>query len=135
MYSYKVALKVIQDNLWVGVGKADIEDEMATRYRREFPMIQAGAYIQPHNQYLYSTVAFGIAGLILFIVGFYYAGLCIWPRYAPLLLAQYLIVTLSFLVEYTLETQIGLAFALFFLLLALEGSKPIRAQESEWRPA
>ncbi|UPL48477.1 O-antigen ligase family protein [Hymenobacter sublimis] len=135
VYSYKVALKVIQDNLWVGVGKADIADEMATRYQQEFPTIQAASYIQPHNQYLYSTVAFGVVGLLLFIIGFYYAGLCIWPRYAPLLLAQYLIVTLSFLVEYTLETQIGLAFALFFLLLALEGSKPIATQESEWRPA
>lgn len=135
VYSYKVALKVIQDNPWVGVGKADIDAEMAKYYRQDYPTIQPEAYIQPHNQYLYSTVAFGMLGLLLFVIGFYYAGLNIWPRYAPLLFVQYSIVTLSFLVEYTLETQIGLAFALFFLLLSLEGSKPASTTELEWRPA
>lgn len=135
VYSYKVALKIIQDNPWTGVGKADIDTEMATHYRQDYPTIQPEAYIQPHNQFLYSTVAFGVLGLLLFIVGFYYAGLSIWPRYTPLLFVQYSIVTLSFLVEYTLETQIGLAFALFFLLLSLEGSKPTAATTPEWRPA
>ncbi|WP_180754413.1 O-antigen ligase [Hymenobacter sp. DG01] len=135
VYSYKVALKVIEDNLWFGVGKADIKAEMAVHYRRDYPTIQPEAYIQPHNQYLYSTVAFGVVGLLLFIIGFYYPGLSMWPRHAPLLLAQYIITTLSFLVEYTLETQIGLAFALFFLLLALEGCKAPTSPEQEWRPA
>lgn len=135
VYSYKVALKVIEDNLWFGVGKADINAEMAVHYRRDYPTIQPEAYIQPHNQYLYSTVAFGVVGLLLFVVGFYYPGLSMWPRHAPLLLAQYIIITLSFLVEYTLETQIGLAFALFFLLLALEGCKAPLNTDTGWRPA
>jgi O-antigen ligase len=137
VFSYKVALMVIKDNPWFGVGKADMEQELATHYKREFPNIQPEAYILPHNQYLYSAVAFGSVGLLLFIVSFYYAGLTRWPSYSPLLLIQYLIVTLSFLVEYTLETQIGIAFSLFFLLLALEGSKEPMSGESNpvWRPA
>lgn len=134
VYSYKVALKVIQENIWFGVGKADIEEEMASHYRNDFPLIQPESYIQPHNQYLYSTVAFGLVGLLIFIMGFYYPGLYTWPQYAPLLYAQYTIVTLSFLVEYTLETQIGLAFSLFFLMLALEGSKQSLLPDTEWRP-
>ena len=135
VYSYKVALKVVQAHPWFGVGKGDIQSEMAAYYRRDFPNIRPDAYIQPHNQYLYSAVAFGMIGLLIFIIGFYYAGLSVWPRYAPLLLAQYLILTVSFLVEYTLETQVGLGFALFFLLLALEGSKSVMSPEAEWRPA
>lgn len=135
VYSYRVALKVIQKNFWFGVGKADIEEEMAAHYRNDFPLIQPESYIQPHNQYLYSTVAFGVIGLLVFVVGFYYPGLCIWPQYAPLLFSQYIILTLSFLVEYTLETQIGLAFALFFLMLALEGTKTPLLPDTEWRPA
>ncbi|RPD49912.1 O-antigen ligase domain-containing protein [Hymenobacter sediminis] len=135
VYSYKVALKVIRENFWFGVGKADIEEEMAVHYRKDFPLIQPESYIQPHNQYLYSTVAFGVVGLLIFVVAFYYPGLCIWPQYAPLLFAQYTIITLSFLVEYTLETQIGLAFALFFLMLALEGNKAPLLPDTEWRPA
>jgi O-antigen ligase len=137
VYSYKVALMVIEDNPWFGVGKADMEQELATHYQREFPNIQPEAYILPHNQYLYSAVAFGSVGLLLFIVSFYYAGLTRWPSYSPLILIQYLIVTLSFLVEYTLETQIGIAFSLFFLLLALEGPKEQTQEISNvvWRPA
>jgi len=134
VYSYKVALEVVKDNPWIGVGRADIEPEMAIRYRRDYPNIRPESYIQPHNQFLFSTVAFGVIGLVLFIIGFYYAGISIWPRYAPLLLAQYIIVTLSFLVEYTLETQVGLGYALFFILLALEGQKLVAELESEWRP-
>ncbi|MDU0369385.1 O-antigen ligase family protein [Hymenobacter endophyticus] len=134
VYSYKVALEVVKDNPWVGVGRADIEPEMAVRYQRDYPNIRPEAYIQPHNQFLFSAVAFGLIGLVLFIIGFYYAGVSVWPTYAPLLLAQYLIVTLSFLVEYTLETQIGLGYALFFILLALEGQKVAPGPEGEWRP-
>ncbi|WP_426493195.1 O-antigen ligase family protein [Hymenobacter sp. 102] len=135
VYSYKVALEVVKDNPWIGVGRADIEPEMAVRYQRDYPNIRPEAYIQPHNQFLFSAVAFGLVGLVLFIIGFYYAGISVWPRYAPLLWAQYSILTLSFLVEYTLETQIGLGFALFFVLLALEGQKPVQGFEGEWRPA
>lgn len=135
VYSYKIALEVIQNNPWFGVGRADIESEMATYYRQRYPNIRPEAYIQPHNQFLFSAVAFGLVGVIMFIVGFYYAGISVWPRYAPLLLVQYVILTLSFLVEYTLETQIGLGFALFFLLLSLEGQKATLEPETQWRPA
>jgi O-antigen ligase len=50
-------------------------------------------------------------------------------------MAQYVSVGLSFLVEYTLETQIGLAFVVFFLLLALQGSLPSDDPDPTWRPA
>ena len=52
-----------------------------------------------------------------------------------MLLAQYVSIALSFLVEYTLERQIGLAFVVFFLLLALQGSLPCEENDSVWRPA
>jgi O-antigen ligase len=135
VYSYKVALKVIEENPWFGVGKADMPQELAQHYKKDFPNIQPEAYILPHNQFLYSTVAFGCLGVIIFIVGFYYTGISIWPRYAPLLLTQYIIVTISFLVEYTIETQIGIAFSLFFILLALEGAKAeVQDPKGKWRP-
>ncbi|MCC2548318.1 O-antigen ligase family protein [Hymenobacter sp. BT175] len=117
VYSYKVAGMIIRDNPIVGVGKADMEPEMQTRYNQHFPSITN--YIKPHNQFLYNLVAYGGLGLLLFLLCFYYPAWWAWPRHAPLLVAQYCIVSLSFLVEYTLETQIGLTYALFFLLLAL----------------
>jgi len=135
VYSYKAALAVWQDNKLVGVGKPDLEGEMAKRYATLYPEMGARFYIQPHNQYLYNLAAYGALGLLIFCVGLFYPAW--WARHkrAPLLLAQYVSIALSFLVEYTLETQIGLAFVVFFLLLALQGSLPCEEEDKTWRPA
>ena len=135
MYSYQAALAVWHDHKLMGVGKADLESEMAQRYATIYPNLTPDFYILPHNQYLYNLVAYGALGLFIFCFGLFYPAW--WARHkgAPLLLAQYLSIALSFLVEYTLETQIGLAFVVFFLLLALQGSLPCEEKDPVWRPA
>ena len=135
VYSYKAALAIWADNKLVGVSKADLESEMAKRYASLYPEMGSEFYILPHNEYLYILAAYGALGLLVFCVGLFY--LVWWARrkHAPLLLAQYGSIALSFLVEYTLETQIGLAFVVFFLLLALQGSLPIEEEDSSWRPS
>ncbi|UOQ72509.1 O-antigen ligase family protein [Hymenobacter cellulosilyticus] len=136
VYSYKVAGKLVQDNPWFGVSKADMPEEMAIHYQRDYPSIHPESYIQPHNQFIYSAVAFGLVGVLVFTLCFYYPLLWTWPRFAPLVVIQYAIVSLSFLVEYTLETQIGLTYSLFFILLGLNGLRVTAAEESQtWRPA
>ena len=135
VYSYKAALAVWQDNKLVGVGKPDLAGEMAKRYAMLYPEMGSEFYIQPHNQYLYNLAAYGAIGLLMFCLGLFYPAW--WARYkhAPLLLAQYVSIALSFVVEYTLETQIGLAFVVFFLLLALQGSLHCEEVDQTWRPA
>ena len=135
VYSYKAALAVWSNNKLIGVGKPDLESEMAKRYAKLYPEMGAEFYIQPHNQYLYNLAAYGALGLLVFCIGLFYSAW--WARYkhAPLLLAQYVSIALSFLVEYTLETQVGLAFVVFFLLLALQGSLPTDDPDPIWRPA
>jgi len=134
VYSYKVAAIMIQKYPWVGIGKADMSDELAKQYHTNFPAIRPQAYLAPHNQFLYYLVAFGVVGCMMFVVAFYYPGIQVWGKRAPLLFAQYIIVTLSFLVEYTLETQIGVLFSLFFLLLPLNGALVGANEKGEWRP-
>lgn len=135
VYSYKSALSVWQDNKLLGVGKPDLKGEMAQRYATLYPEMGAKFYIQPHNQYLYNLVAYGALGLLVFCIGLFYPAWWARRKHAPLLLAQYVSITLSFLVEYTLETQIGLAFVVFFLLLALQGSLTSEGEDASWRPA
>ena len=135
VYSYKSALAVWQDNKWAGVGKPDLEGEMAKRYAKMYPEMTSEFYIQPHNQYLYNLAAYGALGLLVFCVGLFYPAWCARHKHVPLLVAQYVSIALSFLVEYTLETQIGLAFVVFFLLLALQGSLPSDDNDPVWRPA
>ena len=135
LYSYKAALSVWDDNKLFGVGKPDLESEMAIRYAETYPEMTSEYYILPHNQYLYNLAAYGIVGLFAFCWGLFYPAW--WARHkcAPLLLAHYVSIALSFLVEYTLETQIGLAFVVFFLLLALQGSLLTDDPDPTWRPA
>jgi O-antigen ligase len=135
VYSYKAALAVWQDNKEIGVSKPDLEEEMAKRYATLYPEMGAEFYILPHNQYLYNLAAYGVLGLLIFCVGLFYPAWWARRKHAPLLLAQYVSIALSFLVEYTLETQIGLAFVVFFLLLALQGSLPCEEEDANWRPA
>ncbi len=135
VYSYKAALAVWRDNKLVGVGKPNLAGEMAERYAILHPEMASKFYIQPHNQYLYNLAAYGALGLLVFCTGLFYPAWWARRKHAPLLLAQYVSIALSFLVEYTLETQIGLAFVVFFLLLALQGSLSYEEEDTAWRPA
>jgi O-antigen ligase len=94
VYSYKVAAKLITANPWFGVSKADMPVEMSKHYAQDYPSIRAESYIQPHNQFIYSAVAFGLVGVLLFTLSFYYPLLWTWPRFAPLVVIQYVIVSL-----------------------------------------
>ncbi|OON68078.1 hypothetical protein B0919_15580 [Hymenobacter sp. CRA2] len=140
VYSYQTAIRVWEDHPLFGVGKADLRDEMSARYREFFPQIDEEHQIQPHNQFLFYLVAFGALGLALFIIAFYYPLWWARRRHAPMLVAQYIIVTLSFMVEPTMEGQTGLTFSLFFLLLPLSSVADCRKEQVvrkglKWRPA
>jgi O-antigen ligase len=136
VYSYKVGLQIAQAHPLVGVGKADMVDKVAVYYQADFPDIEPSAYLLPHNQFLYYLVAFGGLGLLLFVVCFYYPLYWAGTRIGPMMVAQYLIISLSFLVEYTLDqkNQVGLLFTLLFLLLTINGILPPPRSEAGWRP-
>jgi O-antigen ligase len=135
LYSYRAALSVWKNNKLVGVGKPNLESEMAKRYALLYPEMGSAFYILPHNQYIYNLAAYGLLGLAVFCIGLFYPLWWARRKHIPLLVAQYVSIALSCLVEYTLETQIGLAVSLFFLLLALQGSLPTTEEDINWRPA
>ncbi len=116
VYSFEVAWAIVREHPVGGVGKVKLEAAMARQYAYRFPAISAEHYLLPHNQFLYNLAAYGAVGLLVFMAGFYYP---LWAgRRKLLLVLLYLIVSISFTVEYTLETQIGVLTGLFFILLA-----------------
>jgi O-antigen ligase len=119
VYSYQAAWAIIQQHPLLGVSKVKLADEMAQQYSYRFPAIDPKRYVLPHNQFIYNLAAYGLIGLVIFIVGYYYL---LWKnlgRQNILLGLIYLIVTISFLAEYTLESNIGVIVGLFFMLLAV----------------
>lgn len=118
VYSYEVAWAVIQQHPVVGVSKVKLADAMAEQYGYMFPEIEPVHYLLPHNQFIFNLTAYGTVGLLVFLLGFY---ALLWEGVRTrniLLLLMYLIVSISFLVEYTLESQVGILTGLFFILLA-----------------
>ena len=124
VYSYEVAWAVIRQHPVAGVSKIKLADAMANQYGYMFPQIERVHYLLPHNQFIFNLAAYGTVGLLVFLLGFY---ALLWEGLRTrniLLLLMYLIVSISFLVEYTLESQIGILTGLFFILLAAAPTAP-----------
>lgn len=119
VYSYKAAFHVFNQHSIAGVGIAAITREIDKAYHHLFPEIEKENRKLPHNQYLYYLVTFGVLGLAVFLICFYYPLLAYFRKADLFLHVHYLIVSISFLFEYTLETQLGVLYAVFFLLLPL----------------
>jgi O-antigen ligase len=118
LYSYKVGFSNFKDSPLVGVGPAGIKKKTDQKYGALYPVITKR--IMPHNQFIHWLSSLGIIGLILMSVLFF------TPLFMernsvkrPVLFIQYTIVTISFLVEGTLETQYGVSYTLLFILLPL----------------
>lgn len=127
MYSYQVAWTIVREHPIVGVSKVKLQEAMAQQYSYRFPEIEPDRYVLPHNQFIYNLAAYGAIGLLLFVLGFYYPLLVAIRERNILLIIIYLIVSISFVVEYTLESNIGVIVGLFFILLA---AAPIQTEES-----
>jgi O-antigen ligase len=118
VYSYRVAWAIIGEHPLLGVSKVKLNEVVASQYSYIYPQIEVEHYLLPHNQFLYNLAAYGSLGLLLFLVGFYYP---LWVGLRArniVLVLLYVVVSVSFLVEYTLETQIGILTGIFFILLA-----------------
>ncbi len=115
--SYHIAFKTAgQNNVIIGVGMGDIKDKMGECYNKYYPEVKPKL---PHNQFLLFYVATGIWGLQAFMFAFFFP---LWYRghyKNGLLLAFYVMVFMSFMVEPTLEGAVGTAFYLVFLLVIL----------------
>ncbi len=119
--SYQVAKEIMKHNLWTGCGSANLKEEVHAVYERDFPEIvnNGVGVLMPHNQFLYILSGMGIIGLAVFLCCFYFPLFVKKANTFPLLRMHYLILSISFLFEATMETQTGSMFALTFVFLPL----------------
>ncbi|HXA00717.1 MAG TPA: O-antigen ligase family protein [Cytophagaceae bacterium] len=115
----KVAFAIFREHPVFGIGEGNIQSEIHKKYRQSYPFILTENTLEPHNQFLRQLATMGLTGFIIFIVCFYYP-LFYKKNYKHIpLLVIYIIVSLSFLVEDTLDIQLGLSFCLFFIMINL----------------
>ena len=112
---WKIAIHLIKSNLLIGIGTGDVKDAYAEAYTKMAYTVDPRFKLRAHNQYLTMTLAFGIIGLIVFLI---YAFSLVWLKAyrqnTYLCWAFFLIMIFSFLSEDTLETQSGVSFIAFF---------------------
>ncbi len=117
LLSIQAGFKVFVHNPWFGVGVGDVRDQLTQVYHEKYPEIPDNFIV--HNQYVFWLAALGLCGfsLMIFFIFFpllYKKGYSNW-----LILSFYLVMAGSFLVEATIEAQIGTALFLFFIPLGL----------------
>ncbi len=126
---WKTSWHIIQNNLWLGVGTGDIQDEFIKQYQLENSSLDEKFRRRAHNQYLSVWVAFGLMGLFVFLIALTLP--IFWSQNrSKIYLAFWLIACLSFLTEDTLESQAGVTFFALFNSLFLLGFQKIRKELS-----
>jgi O-antigen ligase len=113
--SLHVGARIGLDHPWWGVGMGDLEAATATYTRQLYPHYRETPKM-PHNQWVFIWAGLGCIGLVLSMVALlYHAVQWKYYRFYPFVAFQ-VVVFVSFLVEYTLETSIGAAFYIFYQL-------------------
>jgi hypothetical protein len=114
---WKTAVHIIRENPIFGVGTGDVPAAFREQYIKDGSMLTERWRLRAHNQYLSLAVAFGLPGMLFFIVGLIYVLRNRLKNQDTLFLAFWLIAVVSMLTEDTLETQAGVTFfALFYCL-------------------
>lgn len=111
---WKTGCKIFRDHPVAGVGTGDVKLAYDAKYEEIKSPLGKEWRLHSHNQFLSIAVAFGIIGLIWFLISL------IYPLVREKRLKDYLYITffiicvLSFFTEDTLETQAGVTFYAFF---------------------
>lgn len=113
--SLKSGWLIWRDHPWLGVGAGDLPGATMQIVREQFPAYQAQPKL-PHNQFLYIMAGTGLLGLGCSMLAFLYPLFAERHRKQYLFAAFQVMIFTSFLVEYTIETAMGVAWYLFYTL-------------------
>lgn len=121
---WKTGLKIARRHPLVGIGIGDIDDAFKWQYEKDKSLLLPQYRLRSHNQYLTIWISTGIIGFILFSWYLSKALAISWKQKDAPSLLFLITALLSFTIEDTLETQMGVTFfALFVGLIYREKSK------------
>ncbi len=126
LYSYKIALNLIKEHPFSGVGTGDMLSQMNKGYETLYPNVPKTAILLPHNQFLVVALGCGIPAMLLFTVWVFMPLAQLRKnRQSFFFFMVWLILFLQLMIEPVLEVQLGVFVFLFFLLLQKEELKQI----------
>lgn len=117
LISYELAIMGIKDNLWLGVGSGDINDEMIRMYQQVYPTIPEGHRLNiPHNQFLATALTVGVPFAVILLL-LLIAPLLVNKKGKTYLVITTLVLLFALQVEAMLEIQFGIFIYLFYTLI------------------
>ncbi|MBC7383157.1 MAG: O-antigen ligase family protein [Bacteroidia bacterium] len=118
MISYKNAIRINKESSFLfGCGLGDISDLNLIIFKAEYPDITKP--IIPHNQFLFYFAAIGFTGALVFTFLFFFPVLADKNFRNVILVVHYLVLLVAFQFEAPMETQLGVAYSLVFILIPL----------------
>jgi len=105
LLSWRIGWQIVRENPWLGTGPGNLRQRVDQIYAERYPEVERRR--MPHNQFLSVMAGSGIVGLAFFLLGMYYPLFFHQGYHSIRLLVFYLIITLSCLVENTLENAEG----------------------------
>ncbi len=119
---YKVSYYLIRRNFLFGVGSGDLLKESLTQLEKMDSKLDKEFWYVVHNQFVSEFVTLGLIGFLFFVLVIFSPFVKRSLRGNYLFVVFYIIMTLSFLSDNTLETQLGVSFCSFFYCLTLAHS-------------
>jgi hypothetical protein len=115
----RASFHIIRQHPWFGVGTGDVPQAFSQAYDEIHSPLKEEFRFRAHNQYLAIAVAFGLVGLVFFLVVLLYPYFSSKKRRTYLYTVFLSIMLLSMFPEDTLETQAGAMLFAFFEALLL----------------
>jgi hypothetical protein len=116
---WKTGWAITKKNWLIGVGTGDVQDAFDKQYAFENSALLPINRLRAHNAYLTNWISFGVIGLLLFLwmnVAFFVEN---YKTKSILPILFCIVAMTTFLIEDTLETQMGASFFAFFYALFL----------------
>jgi MFS family permease len=119
--SYEAAIQLIKDNFIFGTGIGDMNNEYRKYYEKNIREIEKSKFVFGHNQYLSIFVTLGMIGFFLFVFMLFYPFIRQKGYKNYFFMVYFITALLSMMNDDTINTQIGMAFFIFFYALLLFG--------------
>ena len=120
-----VGAKLFKESPIIGYGTGDIKDVLINGYKKENFIKGYDRKYNAHNQFLQFLLAFGLIGMIIFLIILIYPLLYAFFQKNYLYVYLILMLCFNFLFESMLETKAGVEFYAFFnsLLISVSSKK------------
>ena len=128
--SLEIGLRLWMRDPLLGIGAGDLPVEVQLMANNDYPNYSLDPRL-PHNQFIYILCGTGLLGLLMSLFALLAPITVRAARRFYLFATFQLLLFVSFLVEYTLETAIGVAFYLFFTLWLLQMGEVLAAEKNK----